>query len=193
MRTQTRRDGFTLIELMIAVAIVGVLAAMGISGFRQYQMRSKRTEAMSNIAAIVKTEIAYFGTNGTFHATTPVPAGVPTPVKKTWDVVSHAEFDPLGYAPEGTVWYSYEVNANPADCACGVGANGEALCFTASAYGDLDGDGGISVISYFYTDPAGNTCVTAIGTNPPPLNPSTGNPILDTPTYIPVGPGADDF
>jgi prepilin-type N-terminal cleavage/methylation domain-containing protein len=191
MRTQQRQRGFTLAELMITVAIIGILAATAVASFRTYQMRSKRSEAMTNLASIVKTEIAYFGANGTFWGTNPPP--FPTPVKKPWDVADHAEFDPLGYAPEGTVWYEYEVNADPADCACGVGANGSALCFAASAYGDLDGDGAAGVISYFYTDPTGNTCVTAIGTNPPPINPNTGDPILDTPTYIPPGPGADDF
>jgi hypothetical protein len=74
-----------------------------------------------------------------------------------------------------------------------VGANGEALCFTAAAYGDLDGDGFVAAVAYFYTDPTGNTCVTGINANPPPLNPLTGNPILNTPTLIRVGAGSDDY
>jgi hypothetical protein len=115
------------------------------------------------------------------------------PNKVVWDAAAKAEFDPLGYAPEGAVWYRYEVNTNPGDCACGVGNNGEAVCFTASAYGDIDGDTFVAMVSYFYTDPAGGTCVTGINTNPPPLNPSTGNPMLNTPVVIPTGPGSDDF
>jgi prepilin-type N-terminal cleavage/methylation domain-containing protein len=192
MRTPTRQRGFTLTELMITVAIVGILASVAIPAFSSYQNRSKRAEAMTNVASIVKSEIAYFGANGVFHGTIPVPAGLLT-VKKPWDVAAKAEFDPLGFAAEGAVWYQYEVNTNPADCACGVAANGEALCFTVSGYSDLDGDGPPGVVSYFYTDPGGNTCVTAIGFNPPPINPNTGNPILDTPVVIPPGPGADDF
>ena len=192
-RLRTRRGGFTLIELMITVAIIGILASMAIPQFFQYQWRSKRGEALTNVEAIVKNEIAFFGANGSFWGAAPMPAGAPGPGKRNWDALSQAEYGGLGYEPEGSVVYSYEVNNLAADCGCGVGANGEALCFTASAYGDLDGDNSLAVVSYFYTDPTGNTCVTGIGTNPPPINPNTGNPILNTPTLIPPGPGSDDY
>ena len=156
-----QRRGFTLIELMITVAIVGILASMAIAGFKQYQYRSKRTEAMTNLEAL--------------------------PHKRTWDAVAQAEYSGLGYAPEGSVVYSYDVNDLPGDCACAVGS-----CFAASAVGDLDGDGSMAVIGYFYGDPAGNTCITAIGGNPPPLN-QAALPILNAPVLIPTGPGSDDY
>jgi type IV pilus assembly protein PilA len=192
-RLRTRRGGFTLIELMITVAIIGILASLAIPQFFQYQWRSRRSEAMTNINAIVKNEIAFFGANGTFWGAAPMPAGAPGPGKRQWDAVAKAAYGGLGYEPEGAVAYSYEVNDAASDCGCGVGANGDALCFTASAYGDLDGDGFVAVVSYFYTDPTGNTCVTGINANGPPLNVNTGNPILNTPTLIPVGAGSDDY
>ena len=192
-RLRTRRGGFTLIELMITVAIIGILASMAIPQFFQYQWRSKRSEALTNVEAIVKNEIAFFGANGSFWGAAPMPPGIPNPGKRTWDALSKAEYGGLGYEPEGSVVYSYEVNNLAADCGCNVGANGEALCFTVSAYGDLDGDTSLAVVSYFYTDPTGNTCSTGIGPYLPPTNPDTGNLILNTPTLIPVSDGADNY
>lgn len=49
---KTKREGFTLIELMIVVAIIGILAAIAIPAFINYVKRSKTSEAPSNLKAL---------------------------------------------------------------------------------------------------------------------------------------------
>ena len=52
--------GFTLIELMIVVAIIGILAAVAIPAFMKYIRRSKTTEATMNIRKLFDSSVAYF-------------------------------------------------------------------------------------------------------------------------------------
>ena len=57
---KTNRKGFTLIELMIVVAIIGILAAVAIPGFMRYIKQSKTTEATTNLNALVKGAQSYY-------------------------------------------------------------------------------------------------------------------------------------
>lgn len=54
--------GFTLIELMIVVAIIGILAAVAIPGFMKYIKDSKTTEAKTNIKAVAEGALSFFQT-----------------------------------------------------------------------------------------------------------------------------------
>ena len=59
IRRQARR-GFTLIELMIVVAIIGILAAIAIPNFIKFQARSKQGEVQANLKSLFTAQRAYF-------------------------------------------------------------------------------------------------------------------------------------
>src|SRR5436305_14140195 len=56
--------GFTLIELMIVVAIIGILAAIAIPNFMTYQAKARQSEAKVVLGGIFTTATSYFAENG---------------------------------------------------------------------------------------------------------------------------------
>ncbi len=131
--------GFSLVELMISVAIIGILSALAIAGFLRFQLRSKAAEARVNLSSIATAENAYFGEFSLYVAAAPTPPGPEGPNRRAWAGGGSAQFDQLGFLPIGDVFFSYAVDTDPAGSA-----------FTASARGDLDGNGVASEYGYVH-------------------------------------------
>jgi len=81
--------GFTLIELMIVVAIIGILAAIAIPNFLKFQAKSKQSEAKTNLKAIYTAQTGYYGENNTYNT-----------------------FDRVNWQPVGTARYTYSLGTD---------------------------------------------------------------------------------
>jgi prepilin-type N-terminal cleavage/methylation domain-containing protein len=147
---RSRLGGFTLIELMIVVAIIGILAAIAIPNFFRMHMRSKTSEAKTNLASIRTAEEGYFAEHSVYVAAPQNPPGAPVARKRPWQP-SPGAFDQLGWAPEGEVYFSY-----------GVAVAGGA--FAAGATGDLDGALPTSDFAFVHPDAAGAAVAPPVGT-----------------------------
>lgn len=124
------RKGFTLIELMIVVAIIGILAAIAIPNFLRFQLKSKSSEGKVNIAAIRTAEESYLAEFGQYVAAAVDPATVPGSQKVAMALPAGVDFDQLGWAPEGNVFFQYAV----------AYASATPSAYSISAIADIDAD-----------------------------------------------------
>jgi type IV pilus assembly protein PilA len=62
-----RQDGFTLVELMVVVAINGLLSAVAVPNFKKYQAKAKISEAKLQLSALYTAESAFFSDFNIYH------------------------------------------------------------------------------------------------------------------------------
>lgn len=178
MARSRRQAGFTLVELLIVVGIIGLLAAIAVPNFLSYQARSRRSEAFANLAGISRIQQTFFAERGEYFETGAWPNvdNLGT-TKMEWDAASEVAFAELGWKPEGAVYYAYDVSARAQECSCTV-------CFTASATGDVDDDDLNSMVMFVHpqTDSDGNitgVCPSGLLGFGTPVDLQTGLPVYD--------------
>ncbi len=104
------QKGFTLIELMIVVAIIGILAAIAIPAYQDYTIRSQVTEGM-NLASAVETGVAEYYANTGSWPTTLTLAGGDSANKPSGKYVSSVDVGASGVI---TIVYGNQANNNVA-------------------------------------------------------------------------------
>ena len=77
--------GFTIIELLVVVAIIGILVAIAIPQFNAYRRKSYESHVKSDLRNAAAAEEAYFAANLTYKSGT-LDSGTPTGFRKTADV-----------------------------------------------------------------------------------------------------------
>lgn len=144
---------------MIVVAILGILSSIAIPLLSSHQLKTKSTEAKTNLSAIRVVEEASFGETGRYLGANAEPAVIPGADPADFDTAG-SDYANLGWAPEGRVYFSYA-----------VAISADASGYTADAAADIDADGLIQLWGYTKPDGLGALVPGAIGCDPTLLTP----------------------
>lgn len=138
-----QKRGFTLIELMVVVAIIGILAAIAVPAFMTYIRRSKGAEASTNLNALYKALASYYvqdgtaqrGLTGTSLSNCLVDDQAMTPANPN-AVKQQSTLSVPGFAISDYVYCGYMIESSGEVC----NVQSDTDIYTLRAHGDLDGD-----------------------------------------------------
>lgn len=108
--TFTRTRGFTIIELMIVIAIISIILVIAVPVYQQYTARAKITEGMSLSASLITGISEYYQTNNQWPADNSA-AGGAQPAEYETDIVETIEVS--ASAQDGTITITYKPSAIP--------------------------------------------------------------------------------
>lgn len=142
-----KKVGFSLIELMIVVAIIGFLAVISIPSFTRFLAKAKRAEAYMNLSSIYTAQKAYWAEHGTYSQILSGPNGIGWKPEGYHGGGAGESFNyTYGFAngSEGINYFTGKLEASPAHLSA---AKAEKNSFVVVAAGDIDGDGQMDIIS----------------------------------------------